>query len=252
MAEFLLYERPVRLNRFAHARLRFSPPTNSMFCRHVSAVPLIGVEFPAACRQYPIVFIGAAEGRMGAQAVLSFIAGENAFVDEQGRWTASYIPAFIRRYPFVLADIAGNPSDYDVAFDEASEWFSTDTGYGQPLFSDQGEPAAFLQSQIEFLRAFQREHQRTQEFLQKIQEAELLIPQNVDVVRADRERFGIRNAMIVDETRLTTLPPATIQSFLAAGYFGWIYALLISLQCFLALANRAGRPPEELVPWWAK
>ena len=143
-------------------------------------------------------------------------------------------------------------SDYDVAFDEASECFSTDTGYGQPLFSDQGEPATFLQSQIEFLRAFQREHQRTQEFLSRIQEAELLIPQNVDVVRADRERFGVRNALIVDEPRLTNLPPAKIQAFLAAGYFGWIYAHLISLQCFLALANRAGRAPEELVPWWAK
>jgi len=252
MAELLLYERPVRLNRFAHAKLCFSFPTNYMFCRRVSAVPLIGVEFPAACGQYPIVFSRAADGQMGAQAVLSFIAGENAFVDEQGRWTASYVPAFIRRYPFVLADIPGNPSDYDVAFDETSECFSTDTGYGQPLFSDQGEPSAFLQSQIGFLRAFQREHQRTQEFLHGIQEADLLIPQNVDVVRADRERFGVRNAMIVDEARLTNLPPAKVQSFIAAGHFGWIYAHLISLQRFVSLANRAGRPPEELVPWWAK
>ena len=204
MAELLLYERPVRLNRFAHGRLRFSPPTNYMFCRHVSAVPLIGVEFPAACPQYPIVFIQAADGQIGAQAVLSFIAGE------------------------------------------------TDTAYGQPLFSDQGEPAAFLQSQIEFLRGFQQEHQRTQEFLQRIQEAELLIPQNVDVVRADRERFGVRNALVMDERKLMALPSATIKKFLEAGFFGWIYAHLISLQCFLALANRAGRPPEELVPWWAK
>jgi hypothetical protein len=252
MAELFLYERPVRLNRFAHAKLRFSPPANYMFCRHVSAIPLIGVEFPAACRQYPIVFAQAADGRMGAQAVLSFTTGENAFVDEQGRWTASYIPAFIRRYPFVLADIPGNPSDYDVAFDEASDCFSADTGYGQPLFSDEGEPTAFLHSQIEFLRAFQREYQRTQEFLHKIQEAELLIPQNVDVVRADRERFGLRSALIVDERRLMDLPSAKIQNFLSAGFFGWIYAHLISLQCFLALANRSGRPAEELVPWWAK
>jgi hypothetical protein len=56
----------------------------------------------------------------------------------------------------------------------------------------------------------------------------------------------------VDEKRLSDLPPATIQDFLSAGFLGWIYAHLISLQCFLALANRSGRPAEELVPWWAK
>lgn len=250
MAELLLYERPVRLNRFAHAKVCFTPVTNYMFSRHVTAVPLIGVEFPAACRQYPIVFIQAGDGTVSAQAILSFRPGENAFIDEQGRWTASYIPAFIRRYPFVLADIPGNPADYDVAFDEASECFSD--GCGEPLFSAQGEPEPFLRSQIEFLGAFQAEHRRTQEFIQALQTADLLIAQNVDVVRVDRERFGVRNALVVDEPKLLTLPPATAKNLLAAGYLGWIYAHLISLQCFLTLANRAGHPLEELVPWWAK
>lgn len=252
MPELLLYERPVRLNRFAHAKLRYTPPKNYMFCRHVSAVPVIGVELPAACQQYPIVFTQARDGSISAQAVLSFKPGENAFVDEQGRWTATYIPAFIRRYPFVLADIPGNPSDYDVAFDEASECFSTDTAYGQPLFSDQGEPEPFLKSQIEFLSAFQREHRRTQDFVQALQTADLLTPQNVDVVRVDRERFGVRNALVVDERKLMAIPVATAKKFLEAGYLGWIYSHLISLQCFIALANRTGHPVEELVPWWAK
>jgi hypothetical protein len=74
----------------------------------------------------------------------------------------------------------------------------------------------------------------------------------VDIVRADKQRFGLRNAMVVDETRLSALPADKVQAYLAAGYLGWIYAHLISLQCFLALANRAGQPLEDLVPWWAK
>jgi hypothetical protein len=250
MAELLLYERPVRLNRFAHASLRFTPLRDFGYCRHVTGVPLIGVEFPAACRQYPIVFVEGVDGAISAQVVLSFRAEENSFVDEQGRWTATYIPAFIRRYPFVLADIPGNPADYDVAFDEASGCFSPVNG--EPLFSPQGDPMPLLRSQIEFLRAFQQEHRRTQEFTRALEAADLLTAKNVDVVRADRGRFGVRNALVVDEVKLMDLPSPTAKAFLSSGYFGWIYAHLISLQCFLILANRAGQPTEEVVPWWAK
>lgn len=250
MAELLIYERPIRLNRFAHAALRFLPPKDYTFCRHLTAVPLMAAEFPAACRHYPIVFVKPADGQISAQAVLSVRAGENTFVDEHGEWTAPYIPAFVRRYPFVLADIPGDPTDHDVAFDEASGCFSASEG--EPLFSPEGEPSPLLRSQIEFLRAFQQEHQRLQEFLRALSKADLLVAQNVDVVRADRERFGVRNAFIVNEAKLLSLPAETARVFLAAGYFAWIYAHLISLQCFLALANRAGQPAEAQVPWWAK
>lgn len=250
MPELLMYQRPVRLNRLAHANLRYTPPSNYMFCRALIAVPLMAVEFPAACRHYPVVAIQGADGTLSAQAVLSLRAEDNAFVDRQGRWTATYIPAFIRRYPFVLADIPGNPADFDVAFDEASECFSAD--YGQALFSAQGEPEPVLQAQIEFLRAVQVEHRRTQEFLLALKEADLLMPRNVDVVRADHERFGLRNALVVDEAKLQALPEATAHSFLKSGYLGWTYAHLLSLKCFLALANRAGQPLEDVVPWWAK
>jgi hypothetical protein len=250
MAEQGLYQKPVRLNRFAHAGIRYTPPKNCMFCRTLTSVPLMGIEFPAACRQYPIVFVKTEGDALSAQTILSVQAEENAFVDRQGQWTATYVPAFIRRYPFVLAEIPGNPSDFDVAFDEASESFSPD--YGEALFAEDGQPTPVLKAQIDFLRAMQLEHGRTQAFLKELQSADLLIPRNIDIVRADKQRFGVRNALVVDESRLASLTPAALQSFLAAGYLGWIFAHLISLQCFLALANRAGQPLEDIVPWWAK
>ena len=250
MAELGLYQKPVRLNRFAHADLRFTPLPNFMFARTLTSVPLMAVEFPAACRQYPIVMVQTEGGGLSAQAILSVQAEENAFVDREGRWTATYIPAFVRRYPFVLAEIPGNPSDFDVAFDEASEGFSKD--HGEALFAEEGQPAPFLKGQIDFLRSVQTEHARTQAFLKELQAADLFIPRNIDIVRADKQRFAVRNALVVDESRLSGLAPATVQSFLAAGYLGWIFAHLISLQCFLPLANRAGQPLEDVVPWWAK
>src|SRR5437660_3256137 len=164
MAEALFYQRPARLNSITHAKLRFSPLSNFDFASKVSAVPLIAAEFGVACRHYPIIFVESPNGMLSAQAVLSFEPERNCFLDDKGLWTAPYVPAFIRRYPFVLADIPGKPDDFDVAYDEASGSF--DKKKGDPLFDDGGSPTKFLQEQIDFLRLFYAESKRTQEFLE--------------------------------------------------------------------------------------
>lgn len=251
MAELLLYGRPERLNRVTHAKLGFSPLANYEFARKLTAVPLIGAEFPTACRQYPIVFIQSPEGTLSAQAVLSFSEGMNSFVDDQGRWTATYVPAFIRRYPFVLAQIPGKDDDFDVAFDETSGCFHPKQG--EPLFDDHGAPTPLLQAQVEFLRLFHVEFQRTQQFLDALKKDDLLTPYNVDIVRGgDQARFAVRNAMVVNEPKLVALSPEKAASYLTSGYLAMIYAHLISLQSFLALANRTGAASAESAPWWAK
>jgi hypothetical protein len=251
MAELLLYGRPSRLNRITHAKLRFTPLTTFKFARKLTAIPLIGVEFPLACRQYPIVFFENLSGMISAQAVLSLKEGVNSFLDDKGQWMATYVPAFVRRYPFVLAEIPGKAEDFDVAFDEASGCFHPKKG--EPLFDDHGGPTPFLQSQIEFLRMFHVEHQRTQEFLNTLKADGLLAPYNVDVVRGgDSARFSVRNAMVVDEAKLVGLAPDKAGAYLKSGYFAMIYAHLISLQSFLAVANRSGGPVADSAPWWAK
>jgi len=251
MAELLFYQRPARLNRVAHAKLRFTPLTNFEFARKVTAVPLMAAEFPVACRQYPIIFVQTPDGAVIAQAVLSLTEGINSFIDDKGQWTATYVPAFIRRYPFVLAEIPGKPDDFDVAFDEGSGCFHPKKG--EPLFDDHGAPTPFLQAQIDFLKNFHGEHQRTHRALDALKTDGLLIPFNVDIVRGrDKAQFAVRNALVVDEAKLTALAPEKAGSYLKSGMLAMVYAHLISLQSFLAVANRTGDPAADVSPWWAK
>ena len=251
MAELLLYTRPTRLNRITHAKLRFTPLTNFEFARNVTAVPLMAVEFPIACRQYPIIFTRSPEGVVGAHAVLSLAEGVNSFIDEKGQWTATYIPAFIRRYPFVLAEIPGKPDDFDVAFDEGSGCFHPSKG--EPLFDDHGAPTPFLQAQIDFLKNYHTEHQRTRQILESLKADGLLIPFNVDIVRGgDKAQFAVRNTLVVDEAKLSSLAPEKLAAYLKSGVLAMLYAHLISLQSFLAVANRMGAPSADVSPWWAK
>jgi hypothetical protein len=251
MPELIFYQKPTRLNTIAHGKLRFTPLANFEFASKVHAVPLIAVEFPIACRQYPIVIIGGPNGMLSAQAVLSLEQNRNSFLDEKGNWTATYVPAFIRRYPFVLAEIPGKADDFDVAFDEASGCF--DKKKGEPLFDDAGTPTKFLQEQIDFLRLYHGESKRTQQFLEALKKEDLLMPYNVDIVRGgDQARFAIRSAMVINESKLQALTSEKASTYLKNGFLALMYAHLISLQSLLALANRAGDQSTSKTPWWAK
>lgn len=251
MAELLLYQKPARLNSSAHAKLRFNPLSTFDFASKLSSIPIIAAEFPVACRQYPIVFVEGPTGGLNALAILSFEKDRNSFLDAKGNWTATYVPAFIRRYPFVLAEIPGKSDDFDVAYDEGSGCF--DKKKGEPLFDDQGAPSKFLQEQIDFLRLFHVEFQRTQQFLDTLKKEELLTPYNVDIVRGgDNARFAVRSAMVINESKLHSLTPEKASAYLKNGFMGLMYAQLISLQSFLALANRTSEEAVAKTPWWAK
>ena len=65
-------------------------------------VPLTVGEFPIAGIYYPIIFAG---DRYQPLAVMGMRQGSNLFVGADGAFeVGAYIPAYIRRYPFVLAN----------------------------------------------------------------------------------------------------------------------------------------------------
>ena len=70
----------------------------------MNSVPLASVEIPHAAREYTIVFAGTDE--VQPIVLLGVGAQENLYVTEDGGWDAAYIPAFVRRYPFVFSKSA--------------------------------------------------------------------------------------------------------------------------------------------------
>jgi hypothetical protein len=248
----LFYNRPTALNRDTGQKLRYTPPKDFSFAKKTSLVPLMAAEFPVACRQYPIVFTKDQQGNFAAVAVLSLTGEGNPFVDNEGRWTAKYIPAFVRRYPFVLATVPERKDDLAVAYDADSACFSADpSAAGEPLFNDKGEPGPALKQQIDFLKQFHSEGLRTQKLIKQIVDEGLLRSVNVDFTRTGQEaKTGLRNALVVDEAKLQKLPADKAATFLSTGVLGVAYAHLISLQNFDLVANRS--VGGDATPWWAR
>jgi hypothetical protein len=229
VAEVLFYERPVPLNRTQHKDLRLKGLQSLKFASNVHSVPLTGVEFALAARDMPILFAGASVEDAGPMALLGLRQNENLFVDANGVWEANtYVPAFVRRYPFVLAEKpAGQEGDdFTVFLDEAYEGFGSNDG--DRLFKEDGTDSEILANAVNFLGEFQQHVGRTQWFMQQLRKHDLLEPRNIRLEK-DGKTINLNGLFVVNENKLRELDEKTAHEFLREGVFGWIYSHLLSL-----------------------
>lgn len=243
MAEVLFYERPVPLNRVDHKDLRLKGVPNVKFAMNVHSVPITGTEFAIAARDLLIVFAGTEATDAGPIALLGLRQNENLYVDADGQWAPStYIPAFVRRYPFVLAERPeGEQGDLTVFLDEHYEGFGTSEG--ERLFKEDGSDAELLTNAVSFLGDFQQNIARTRWFMQQLNKHDLLQPRNIRLQKggddsADSRSINLNGLFVVNEEKLRTLDEKTAHEFAREGMFGWIYAHLMSLANIDRLAQR--------------
>ena len=227
MPAVMFYSKPVAMNREAHRKLKLRGVPSFAFAAKTHSVPLTGNEFAAAARQLPILFVPEAKLGFTPVALLGLRQNENLFVDAQGQWGGgAYIPAFIRRYPFVLID-KGSTDDFIVGIDESFPGFNTEEG--DALFEEDGKEGVALKRAIGFLNAYQAEAKKTVEFIGHLQRLELLIPRVVQVTQKDGGKVTLNGFSVVDEARLAKLDDKDGATLLKTGYLGWIYMHLLSL-----------------------
>ena len=247
MAEVLFYEHPVPLNRSEHKDLRLKPVPSLKFAMNTHSVPLTGAEFAVAARDMLIVFAGNDPAEAGPIALLGLRQNENLYIDAEGHWEPrTYIPAFVRRYPFVLAEkpaVEGEPQNDEmtVFLDEQYEGFGRSEG--ERLFNDDGTDSEMLTSAVKFLGEFQQNVGRTRWFMQQLSKHDLLEPRNVSLRKEGKDgeqgrSINLNGLFVVNEEKLRTLDDQTTLEFAREGVFGWIYAHLLSLSNIDRLAHR--------------
>src|SRR5262245_59736251 len=86
---------------------------------NVHALPLTVDEFITAQRSFPIVFSAGEEAV--PLALFGLNEGVNLFVNEEGQFIpGSYVPAYARRYPFMLAQLRPDSQELSLCFDPSS------------------------------------------------------------------------------------------------------------------------------------
>ena len=230
MAELLFYDKPALLNREIHKTLRFKVSSDYHFTEKVNSVPLTGVEFFEASRDMPVLFSKSEEGDYYPLALLSLMDGAHKQLGQSGVWEDSYIPAFVRRYPFALND------EGSVCFDEEASQFSS--ADGEPLFTDKGENSETLNSIIQFLGNYDQQNQSTREYCDACKKLDLFMPLNVEIRLENDKPLRLEGLYALDEKKLAEIPEDKVQGWFKAGWLAWSYAHLHSLGALKRLIKR--------------
>lgn len=236
MTTLMFYERAVPLNRKRHLKTKIEiAPNHYAFAARTNALPIASTELNDAARYYPIVFVGKEKGSFNIAALVGLNNQENLMVNPDGIWEAgTYIPAFARRYPFVLAT-TNDQDKFTVCVDEAYPGLSE--GKGTALFDEKGAESAYLKGVLEFLQAFHREMQRTSAFANRMHELGLLTPKTITVDRKGKKQF-LEGLWVIDDAKLGGLDDTRVAELYRLGHLHWISAHRISLGNLAGLATR--------------
>jgi hypothetical protein len=241
----LFYRSIVALNRDLHRDLRLQHGQEHFaFAKNTHMMPAVIDEFGVASRYLPIVFLPGAQ-----QPTSVFLVGlrpsENILVDDDGRWTDGYVPAFARRYPFMLGEVAqGTPV---ACIDEAFEGFSKSEG--DRLFAEDGSDTPFLRDRLRLINDYFAAAKRTDVLLRTLDELQLLRPVTIESKLQPGSSAILHGFLTVDEARLNALSDADFLRLRADGLLPAIYAHILSLQSVDRLRRLApgndGRGDEE-------
>jgi hypothetical protein len=244
MSDAMYYEKPVLLDRDKHRKLRVKPSNSFGFARKANSLYLAGVEFNEACKEYAIVFTRGAHQKIVPVVMLGLRSRENLFVGDAEQWTATYVPAFVRRYPFVLAELSGET--LGVCIDEA--YAGLDQREGEALFDAKGGNTPFLQNALDFLTRYQHEFRRTEAFCERLEQAGLLMEMNAKAQLVDGRSFAVNGLLVVDEKKLMALPDAVALSLFRSGELHLVSMHLASLSNMQKLVDLMAQRKSPLEP----
>ncbi len=218
-----------------HKNKRLKPVADYGFAGGQTMCPITAVEFPRVAPNYPIVFLKDDVGDMSAFALLAVPNGKNLFVDDNGSWRAPYVPASIRRYPFVFGRTSDDDKNLALCIDEGSDHVSETEG--EPLFTEDGKATEILEKAIEFMKQFQTNHAHTVAICQELERLEMFQGLKAQVQLPSGRKYNFIGAQIIDEKKLSSIADGDFLEWRRRGWLALIYAHLISLGQITHLAE---------------
>lgn len=240
----LFFKDLVPLSTSQHKGWNIQTQSKAAFLVGQHAVPVTVDEFVSAGRFFPIVFSAGAQSV--PLALMGLNEGVNMFVEDDGTVTKPvYIPAYIRRYPFLLAKLRAESDELSLCFDPSAPGIGPDIE-GNPLF-DGDEPAQATKDILNFCQQFEEAGIRTAAFMDELGKLDILMDGEVAIQAEGQEKpYVYRGFRMVDEEKLKELRGDTLRKITQSGMLPLIYAHLFSLQMMreiFGMQMAAGKMP---------
>lgn len=234
----LFYKQLEPLSSNVHAGFKTRAADTAPFLAKAHAIPITVDEFVACQRFYPIVF-SVGENPVPL-ALMGLNEGVNVFIDDEGKLVQdnAYVPAYVRRYPFMLARIRQESEELSLCFDRESGLVG-EFDEGNPLFVD-GKPSETTNGILKFCEDFETSAQRTNAFIKDLQAADLLIDGEVSISSSTGQAtpFIYRGFRMVSEEKLRELRGDELRKMNQNGMLPLIIAHLFSMPLIREIFGR--------------
>lgn len=245
----LFYQDLMPLNSRDHAKWRSKPVDAIKWLATEHAVPLTAEEFIQAQRDYPIIF--SAGDTPVPLALMGLNEGVNTFVDAEGKPIGEfYLPAYARRYPFLLARLTPDAEELSLCFDPTAEMIGA-FDEGDALFTEDAQPGAPVQAALQFCEQFEQAGARTQAFMEELKKHDLLMDGEVAITQGANpdKPYVYRGFRMVNEEKLRGLDGETLKEWTGNGMLALIFAHMFSLDRMRVVFERQisqGKLPEPV------
>ena len=243
----LFYTALEPLNLTQHGKMKVRPIEKMAIIATSHAVPATVDEFPLLQRHFPIVF------SVGDQPVplvlMGLNEGVNVFLDEDGKLQdkMTYVPAYMRRYPFLLARVRPDSDELSLCFDPNAGAVG-EFKDGNPLFTDD-QPSEATKAILQFCEQFETAGQRTAAFMEELKKMGLLMDGEVAIQPEGAEKpFLYRGFQMVDEEKLRELRGDELRKMHQNGMLALIYAHMFSLSQIREVFSRQVMQGKGPVP----
>lgn len=219
------------LNNVAHKNLRVIRDHTLAYGDNEMVAVTFPQEFRTIQNEYPIFFQKNPEtGKFSSVALMGLRQQENLFLSEKG-WDAHYIPASVKRRPFLIGVRSPKPGEEDhasgmVYVDMDSPRVNEDRG--DAVFLPHGGYSPYLESIIELLEYIQYGTELNDRFIDALLENELLEIVKLEITLTSGEQNNLIGFYTINEDRLLALDGESIISLHSKGYLEFIYMILAS------------------------
>jgi hypothetical protein len=222
----VLYKNLVPVSTEVHANYGVLPRDTLEIIRNIHAVPLTVDEFIMAQRNFPIVF--ASGPATVPLCLMGLQEGSNVFIKDDGKWPDfHYVPAYVRRHPFMLVRLRPDSNELSLCFDDTAPEVADNAG--DRLF-DNGQQTDVTRNIMKFCEEFEQSVIRTQQFIDEINKLGLLIDGEFSIQTPGQEKPSVyRGFRMVSEEKLRELRGDQLRKMEQNGMLGLIHAHLISL-----------------------
>ena len=208
-----------------HSAKKWQRASGYGFAAKEALVPIVSAELAKAVLSMPLAFTEHAGG-YSLMGVMSLTPGRNMFIAPNGHWMTSYVPAFLRAYPFRLNMQPGTDNGF-LEVDEDSGLVVAGSAPGEDFFTADGKVAPATQKMTDFLVEIERSRKALSLSVAILAQAGLIAPWPI-TVKTEQEEKAINGLFRIDEAALAALSNEHFLKLRVTGALPVAYLQLVS------------------------